>query len=534
MSTLRGFALLILVCLSPMPLAGQAGASGLERAKASLTQAEKQGFPLHTDLTVRGNVTVGAVLIPPRVARRIFGGEIAKHYAVIELNVANKSPDAALIIQGAYIDYTNWALSGSVRPDEICKEGLDTDSKRPFKSCTRPNQVASEEYRVVRGQLLNMQPWTPRNTTVRLLTLLGSIATGYSFSIKEVGYNKGINAFTGVVVPGFQTFWPDQTVDQMNRISDFGYQTNKIVPRQGSDIIVCFYPIGRFLTNSFRDLYLKNPAVFFSPFEMLLDKNLLKTFVKKLPAELGKKLQNNQRKLEDLLPCYLKVKASDEPLPPETDRTKDQTQGPASKQDASNTPATTSTANTTPPESPSKQLEDSLTRACLTAVLKDPDTSQILDMIGRVSMNNIRVVIDGVMSVETTILPAKIESVEFEGEKTNPKLWTNIKTPKAGTIKGAYLTGGTPRILNADKYIKEIKAVTAGSTDETLKFTATLKDVVPDQTQLTFVVEKKAKDSSGAEKTIESNPSTYRVEYVSVPSSQPSSSTRKEPSGSER
>lgn len=513
MPIVRRVVLLLLICLAAMPLAGQTVAPGKGPSKAPLDQAKKQGLRLPADLTVKGNVTAQAVLIPPDVAEHVFGGEIADNYAVIELTVTNKSPDAALVVQGIYIDYTNWALSGSVRPDEICAEGLEADSKSSFQSCTRPNQVASEEYRVVRGQLLEMRPWTKRNKVTGALTLLGSVLSAYSFSIKELGYSKGIAAFTGTVVPGIKAFVPDQTVDEMNRISDVGYRTPMIISKQGANIIVCFFPIKRFLSESFVEFFKKNPAVFFSPFEILVDESLQKKLVKKLPEGLASKFRTNQDRMQELLPCYLRVKASNTPLPPRTDGTEVQIRERASNQIASNTQTTTSTTNTTQPESPSKQLENKLTQKCLNDVLKDPSTTQILDMIGRMSLNNIRVVIDGVMSVETTTLPARIISLEFDGEKTDSTLWTNTSTTKTGKIEGAYLTGGTLKILNADKFIKGIKAVTEGSTDETLKFAVTLKDIVPDQTELTFVVEKKAKDRSGAEKTIESNPYTYQVQY---------------------
>src|ERR1022692_3013096 len=177
----------------------------------------------------------------------------------------------AAAIQGAYIDYSDWALSGSVRPDRICTKVSGEDTISDYRACTQPNEVASEEYRIVRGELLDAQNWTWRNTTVRVLTLFGSMASGYSFSIKETGFIKGISAFGGIVVPGFATFWPDETVSQLNRISDFGFQTNKVISKQGSDIIVCFFPIDRFLTESYRKLFVKNPSVFFSPLEALVE-----------------------------------------------------------------------------------------------------------------------------------------------------------------------------------------------------------------------------------------------------------------------
>jgi hypothetical protein len=165
----------------------------------AMQNAVRNGKPLATQITVFGNVTAQAVLIPRIDARRIFGAEIANNYAVIEINVGNKSPDAALIIHGVFIDYSDWALSGA----SSGLEGRETTSL-PFQASTNPNHVASEEYRVVRGQLLDAQMWTKRNWTMRLLTLAGSLASAYAFSLNEEGIIRGLNAFSGAVVPGIR------------------------------------------------------------------------------------------------------------------------------------------------------------------------------------------------------------------------------------------------------------------------------------------------------------------------------------------
>ena len=236
----------------------------------ALQNAARAGAAVRTKLMVAGNVTAQAVLIPRIDARRIFGAEIANNYAVIEINVGNKSPDAALIIHGVFIDYSKWGLSGnSSQPTAI--DGMLRESVEPFEAVTRANQIASLEYRVVRGQLLDAQNWTARNWTVRILTFAGSLASAFSFSIGEKGIVKGLQAFGSVGVPGLKEVWPDATIEQLNRISDFGYQTNKVIPKQGAEVIVGFFPIDRFLTPGFKQLFLKSPALFFAPLQMLVD-----------------------------------------------------------------------------------------------------------------------------------------------------------------------------------------------------------------------------------------------------------------------
>ena len=468
-------------------------------AKKDVTQAATQGYPLNADLTVRGNVTVQAVLIPARVAQRIFGKEVANNYAVIALTITNKSSDAALIIQGAYIDYSDWALSGSVRPDKVCTNVSGEDTGSTYQVCTQPNQVASEEYRIVRGELLDAQNWTWRNTTVRLLTLLGSAASGYSFSIKDLDYVKGISAFNGVIVPGFATFWPDGTVAQLNRISDVGFQTNKVILKQGSDIIVCFFPIERFLTVSYRKLFIKNPSVFFSPLEALVDKEVLKQILERVPEGIVPKNRTEaMRTLQDDVPCYL------------YNLKKRQTvKAPSDKAKAS------SSAASTPPDA--GQIFSNGTQTWSTdaadSYCKDKPGNRnaiLLDFISAMSLNKVRIVIDGVMSVEATSLPAKIESIKFE-DGTD---WTDAKTAKKGTITGSYLTGGVPKITNADAVgITDVTASTEGSDDQNLHFSLKLSKAVPDQTQLTFTIEKKAKDGS----VVSSVPFEHKIQYAPLP-----------------
>ena len=258
--------LLLTICFSPITLAQD---SHDAKTKKLLEQAAKNGNPLKSEITVNSSLHVQAVLIPRIDAQRVFGKEISDNYAVIQLTVGNKSPNAAFILHGVFIDYRDWPLSG-VAPSAMRVEG-STDR---YQAASVPSQVASEEYRVVRGQLLDAQNDTWRNRFMRWLTFAGNLAGAFTFSLNEQGIVKGIAAVTGVGIPGVATAWPDRTVEQLNRVSDLGFRTNKLVPKESSEVIVCFFPIDRFLTPGFRQLFLKSPALFFAPLQMLVDKSV--------------------------------------------------------------------------------------------------------------------------------------------------------------------------------------------------------------------------------------------------------------------
>src|SRR5580692_8345377 len=252
-----------------------------------LQDAKAEGFNMPADLPVTGNTTVEAVLLPAAVSKGLFGKAIAKQYAVIELTISNKSQDAALIVTSVFIDYSEWLLSGSAKA--LAASGLSAPQANPpatFLSATA-NQVASVEYRIVRGEALDAQAWTARNWSMRLLQFFGVIATGSDFAFTEVGILKSIGAYTGQVIPAAQVLWPDGTVAQVDRISDFGFHTNKVIPKQASDIVVAFFPLDRFITPGLKKLFLRSPALFFVPAAALVDQAVRSQIIGILQRLLG-------------------------------------------------------------------------------------------------------------------------------------------------------------------------------------------------------------------------------------------------------
>ncbi|MBV9927798.1 MAG: hypothetical protein JOZ96_22450 [Acidobacteria bacterium] len=449
--------------------------------------------------TVNENVSAQAVLIPRVDARRLFGKEIAENYAVVEINIGNKSPDAALIIHGIFIDYSNWPLSGMSRNDV---RSLDMPDGRfaNFQTGTRPSQVASEEYRVVRGQLLDAQAWTRRNLAIRLLNLAGSLATAYTFSLNEQGIIKGINAATGVGIPGIATAWPDSTIDQLNRVSDFGFRANRVVSKQGAEVVVCFFPIDRFLTPGFRKLFLKSPALFFAPLQMLVDRQSQSLVTAALGEDLGIKpsdLGLTEAKeiipaLRAKLPCFLKIVREAEPG-----------------------------ADTGTPSLLS-QISRQSSEICLkefgmqvglngdgVRTLSIQDEAKFkafaaLFYIKEVSLNKVTVTVDGVLSVEVSAIEPRVESVTFDevagcGGPNTECFWSSSigGGVRTGKVTGNFLSGGTLDIPGAEDFIGDLKVVPEGSSDNVLRFSLKLKKGVPTGRTLNFKVNKPKPGSTG-------------------------------------
>jgi hypothetical protein len=498
--------LLLTVCLGSVTLAQD---SLDPKTKKLLDQAAKNGNGLQTEITVNASVHVQAVLIPRIDAKRIFGKEIGENYAVIEVNVGNKSPTAALIIHGIFIDYRDWPLSG-VPPSEFIAQ-RSTDK---YQAPSVPSQVASEEYRVVRGQLLDAQSDTVRNRFLRWLTLAGNLAGAFTFSINEQGIVKGIAAATGVGIPGVATAWPDRTVEQLNRVSDLGFRTNKLVPKESSEIIVCFFPIDRFLTPGFRQLFLKSPALFFAPLQMLVDKtveNDAKFAVEDLLTGAGLKFDD----LRQGLPCFMKVRH------PEPDRLGYDVCMAEMGLETYKDPGTNQ-----------EKMRVLVQRDANDKVVLDENRKPkllnklgfnrflALDFIGNVSLNRITVTVDGVMAVDINSIAARVDEIEIDkvadcGDSGDECLWTDLTAGggvRTGVIRGSYMKGAELKLAEAEeRSITDLEKIDEGSSDSELHFSFKLNAPIPNQTKLHFTLTKPAESANG--KPFESNTWEQVVAY---------------------
>ena len=473
------------------------------KAATAVQDAAKKGFPLNSSSTdVTGNISVEATLIPAKIAKTVFGKEVSNNYAIIALTISNRSSDESFIVHSVFVDYSQWLLSGSSEQSSytLCPESKAGSSEaktqnkdtanppsgdsgkaaqpcsgnllRPWQQQTWPNHISTVETRIVRGELLDRQPWTTRNWVLRALQAVGSIAAGFTFATTNEDWIRGIGAYNAHFIPATQTFWPDATVGQMNRISDFGFQVNKVIAKQSSDIIVTFFPIDRFLTRGFREIFLHWPSVFFSPYAMLLDQ--------KRPTLIDQILEPIFGATE---PAAAEAKADFIQHLPEI--ANGECKGYQSKP---NQPASATAVQ--------PQTTDSTCPAAGTF----PPYCKFVRLLDGVSLNTVRVLVGGTMTVDVNKVPPQITEVDIDvpAGKDATTMWTLTDakpTTLTGVIRGSFLGGGTPTVTNLGSKA-QVKGVTEGSSDTELHFTITLNEDLPAGTKLSFQVSKKSDNST--------------------------------------
>jgi hypothetical protein len=396
---------------------------------------------VETSFPLEENVSIEAVLLPPRVTEGLFSKAVSDRYVAIQVIVSNRSRDRSLIVHDIFIDYSRWLLSGSSGNKTLgeCEDPRNAISHEKFPDCgnplqpwqaqTRPNQIASSEYRLPRGTLLDAAPWTWRNLLIRSLEGVGSIASGYVFAFREAGIGKGIAAYNGNFLPVLHYLLPDRTIDQANRISDFGFRVNRVVAEDNSEMMVAFFPIDRFITPRLKKLFMKSPALFFVPHSLLLD-------------------DSADAELRPLLEAFGTSK---------------------------------------------KQLIGEV-RKSFESKLPTPG----VEFLNRLSLNTVRVLVSGSLVVDERSVPASIEGVEMAGGNTSVDVW-QAAGERTGVIRGRNLQGGTPIIVNREALgITAVSAVADGATDNALPLRFTGGAIASGQ-KLTFRVDKKDKNGKAVE-----------------------------------
>lgn len=445
--------------------------------QSALNALAAAGVAWNGSTNVKDNVRIQAVLLPHPSASRVFGKEIASHYAVIQVIVDNQSEDSSFLLQSVFMDYSDWALSGIINSaddsaptdNQTAPTKTDCHAARPPDSsqvASCPGQVASVEYRIIRGQLQDASVWSGRNTIVRIAVFAGSVSTGLAGlkSKAALGYSS---SYSGDFIPALQILWPDPTVAQVNRVSDLGFQTNKAFPKGSADVVYAFFPIERFLSPGLKHLFLNAPALFFSPAQLFFDtkidhKALAKSGISK------KDVDDTKAVIKELL------------------RVGDTVHGdPHTPTDA--------------------QVLARLIGRCPNFQDETNQSCRYKNIFSSISLNKIHVVAGGVMSVNTQTIPSNIASIDFALGNNTPDLWTKTGVNQSGSVNGRFLTGSSLTVSSmtiagvaADpkNYFTTLPfpSVSTGATDSLLPFTMNLKKPIDRGAILQFTV---LKDPSG-------------------------------------
>ena len=531
----------------------QAGGS-----KSAADKAPAGSIPLAT-ATVSSCIRVEAVLLPRDPAAKLFSGYVAQNYAVVKTTISNSCDNQQFILHDIYFDYSDWALSGVYKKPpapascpaqvagattEACtgkgctdttqpKTGPCMDTPAPTSSDesltqgTKPGQVATVGAVDIQDQVTEDSIFSKRNLVVNGLTLVGQVAGGYAF-VGAAAAAKGIGAYNSAFVPNLGKFWPDRRLDQEQFLLKLGYRTDQstAIAKDDHGSYYAFFPLSTFLTPTLKKLFLEDSAVFLNPAEAWLEPGALKSQNGRRHDHL-EELRSFIWQLALAIPGNSEPTSNDELVPvPSFSRAKLLTEL-AAECDADN--------------------------ACPPRVLAEKT------LFAKASLNSVRIVVRGVMTVDLDDIPPIINSVSCDGEKSGASYWTvsdapegaggdkpaaDGKAPSPGadpaakatvktlscTATGKYLSNATinateidiPNVAkpNITDYLDKssTKTDSSHSSDTSLAFSIGLIKTLPTGAELTFQASRATPNSAtGTSIQVTSSNYVYKVTYDAPP-----------------
>ncbi len=219
-------------------------------------------------------------LMSPKSVADTFGRRIGRRYIAMQITVANRNGEYQWLMTAASVGLARLIKDMEKRcPDSVKSLIALTQSvpmKYPFNAPPNP-AVNGEDLTSLRGVAEKGQYLDPRNLTLRLLRGSGTIAAGL-LGVTTFGpaFAPAVAAFNGPLISAYETMFPNQTVNQLNRLNDSAYAANTVVSKQQAKVLTIFIPSSFLLTKAEQSKYYSDPN---STYSSCVDLRLLDAYV---------------------------------------------------------------------------------------------------------------------------------------------------------------------------------------------------------------------------------------------------------------
>ncbi|HEY7390100.1 MAG TPA: hypothetical protein VH640_16410 [Bryobacteraceae bacterium] len=227
------------------------GAAGALLAGDQAPAPKKSGINLLAKINVPNDSEESVVALPnlldTTTTEYAFGRTISRHALAFQVHVDNTSKDYQLLVHDI----------GS----EICKRD-DAPPRDSGKKGTAPQMelrsrpegsfcpdgpfttMSSMDKYVMQGLADRGQSQDPRNMALRVITGIGLAATPLPTVVVHLGHSFTPAAawWSGPVVEACKAIFPDYTVNQLVRLNNSSFQTDKVVPKNSSADMTVFFP----------------------------------------------------------------------------------------------------------------------------------------------------------------------------------------------------------------------------------------------------------------------------------------------------
>jgi hypothetical protein len=198
-------------------------------------------------------------LMMPKNVGDSFGRRIGQRYIAMQITVANRNSEYQWLITDGAINLERLLENGGAACTTRFASLKAVLQKNAIDGGPNPH-VTGSDLTVLRGVAEKGQLLDPRNLTFRILQGSGTIAAGL-LGVTTFGpaFAPAVAAFNGPLLAAYQSMFPDQTVNQLNRLNDSTYSANTVVPKQQAKVLVVFVPMALLLTREEQKQFYSDP-----------------------------------------------------------------------------------------------------------------------------------------------------------------------------------------------------------------------------------------------------------------------------------
>ena len=201
-------------------------------------------------------VTAPPNILDTTTTEYAFGRTISRHAIALQVHVGNSSQQYDLLVHDIGLEICKSDDKPAKRgANQLGDKGPTATAAQRSALRRRPdepfcpegplNTMSSLDKFVMQGLADRGQSQDPRNKALRLITGLGAAATPLPTVIGHLGHSfvPGVAAWDGPVAEAYKAIFPDYTVNQLVRLSNSSFETNKVVPKTSSAKVTIFFPI---------------------------------------------------------------------------------------------------------------------------------------------------------------------------------------------------------------------------------------------------------------------------------------------------
>jgi len=167
-------------------------------------------------------------VVPDHIVKDSFGTSVGNGFYCIEVVIGNNT---GYDLQIASVGFTLDA-SKSTLPVPIDDHLQD--------------KYPSSSYLITRGTLEHGKDWSTRNLTVNIMRASGTVLTGFipffHLASHTANYTNGVNAFSNLFIPGFESVFPEETIRQLSRLDGQILRDSFVISNNTHRRTLVFFP----------------------------------------------------------------------------------------------------------------------------------------------------------------------------------------------------------------------------------------------------------------------------------------------------